>query len=61
VKEKIATGRASAAKEKIIKEKIALEKAKIEAVKSKQVIEQADEMAALLARLDARSATMKRR
>ncbi|MCP5205730.1 MAG: GIY-YIG nuclease family protein [Hahellaceae bacterium] len=61
VKEKIATGRASAAKEKIIKEKIALEKAKMEAVKSKQVIEQADEMAALLARLDARSASMKRR
>ncbi len=62
VKDKIATGRTgSAAKEKLIKEKIALERAKMEAEKSKQVMEQAAEMRALMAAMDARKTTMKKR
>lgn len=62
VKDKIATGRTgSAAKEKLIKEKIALERAKIEAEKSKLVMEQAAEMRALMAAMDARKATGKKR
>lgn len=60
-KNKISTGRTSAAKEKIIKEKLAEEKARQESEKSKQIMEQAGEMAAILARLDARSASMKKR
>lgn len=62
VKDKIATGRTgSAAKEKLIKEKIALERAKMEAEKSKLVMEQAAEMRALMAAMDARKAPAKKR
>lgn len=56
--EKLATGRTgSAKKEKLIKEKLAEEKALREAAKIKQVREQADEMAAIMARLDSRGST----
>ena len=56
--EKLATGRTgSAKKEKLIKEKLAEEKAAREAAKLKQVREQADEMAAIMARLDSRGST----
>lgn len=61
-KEKISTGRTgSAKKEKDIKERIAAEKAEREAAKAKQVMEQADEMAAILARLDSRGSTLRKR
>jgi len=57
--EKLATGRTgSAKKEKLIKEKLAEEKAQREAEKLKQVREQADEMAAIMARLDSRGSTV---
>jgi hypothetical protein len=59
---KLATGRTgSAKKEKLIKEKLAEEKAMRESKKSKQVIEQADEMAAIMARLDSRGSTVNKR
>ena len=62
VKEKIATGRTNnSAKEKLIKEKMADEKAQRESLKSKQVMEQADEMAAIMARLDSRGSTAGKR
>lgn len=62
VKEKLANGRTgSAKKEKEIKERIAAEKADREAAKSKQIMEQADEMAAILARLDSRGSTLRKR
>lgn len=61
-KEKISTGRTgSAAKERLIKEKLAEEKAQRESLKSKQIMEQADEMKAILAGLDARGSTLKKR
>jgi len=61
-KEKISTGRTgSAKKEKDIKERIAAEKAEREAAKAKQVMEQADEMAAILAALDSRGSTLRKR
>lgn len=53
---KIATGRTgSAAKEKSIKEAIAREKAEREAEQQQRVAEQADEMKAIMARLDSRN------
>jgi len=59
---KLATGRTgSAKKEKIIKEKLAEEKALRESQKSKQIMEQADEMAAIMARLDSRGSTVNKR
>lgn len=62
VKEKLASGRTgSAAKERLIKEKMAEEKANREAKKSKQIMEQADEMAAILARLDSRGSSLSKR
>jgi len=62
VKEKIASGRTNnSAKEKMIKEKMADEKAQRESLKSKQVMEQADEMAAIMARLDSRGSTAGKR
>ena len=61
-KEKIASGRTNnSAKEKLIKEKMADEKALRESQKSKQVMEQADEMAAIMARLDSRGSTVGKR
>ncbi|MEH6347675.1 MAG: GIY-YIG nuclease family protein [Bermanella sp.] len=62
VKEKIASGRTNnSVKEKLIKEKMADEKAHRESLKSKQVMEQADEMAAIMARLDSRGSTAGKR
>lgn len=62
VKEKLSNGRTgSAKKEKDIKERIAAEKAEREAAKAKQVMEQADEMAAILAALDSRGSTLRKR
>ncbi|MGK0444817.1 MAG: hypothetical protein ACJA1U_001754 [Bermanella sp.] len=59
---KLATGRTgSAKKEKLIKEKLAEEKAMRESLKSKQIMEQADEMAAIMARLDSRGSTVNKR
>lgn len=61
-KEKLATGRTgSAAKERLIKEKLAQEKADRESLKSRQIMDQADEMKAILAGLDARGSTLKKR
>jgi hypothetical protein len=61
-KPKLATGRTgSAIKEKRIKEAIALEKLEREALKKRQVNEQADEMKAILANLDARGSTLRKR
>ncbi len=61
-KPKLATGRTgSAIKEKRIKEAIALEKLEREALKKRQVIEQADEMKSILANLDARGSTLRKR
>ena len=61
-KEKLSSGRTgSAAKERLIKEKLAAEKAERESLKSKQIMEQADEMKAILAGLDARGSTLKKR
>ena len=62
VKEKISSGRTNnSAKEKLIKEKMAEEKAMRESQKSRQVMEQADEMAAIMARLDSRGSTAGKR
>lgn len=62
VNEKIASGRTgSAKKEKLIKERLAEEKAEREAAKLKQIREQADEMAAIMARLDSRGSTVSKR
>ncbi len=62
INEKIATGRTgSAKKEKLIKERLAEEKAEREATKLKQIREQADEMAAIMARLDSRGSTVSKR
>jgi hypothetical protein len=59
---KLATGRTgSAIKEKKIKESIALEKQQRAALKQKQVAEQADEMKAILANLDSRGSTLRKR
>ena len=59
---KLATGRTgNAKKEKLIKEKLAEEKAMRESKKSKQIMEQADEMAAIMARLDSRGSTVNKR
>ncbi|MEY8205350.1 MAG: GIY-YIG nuclease family protein, partial [Bermanella sp.] len=53
VNEKISSGRTgNAAKERMIKEKLADEKAARAQAKSRQVMDQADEMAAIMARLD---------
>jgi len=62
VKLKLATGRTgSAIKEKRIKEAIALEKQERAAKKSKQIQEQSDEMKSILANLDARGSTLRKR
>ena len=59
---KLATGRTgNAKKEKLIKEKLAEEKAMRESTKSKQIMDQADEMAAIMARLDSRGSTVNKR
>ncbi len=56
--EKVSSGRTgNAAKERMIKEKLADEKAQRAQLKSRQVIDQADEMAAIMARLDSRGST----
>lgn len=61
-KEKISTGRTNnSAKEKLIKERMAEEKAERETIKRRQEREQADEMAAIIARLDARGSTLAKR
>ncbi|MEY8247420.1 MAG: GIY-YIG nuclease family protein [Bermanella sp.] len=58
VNEKISSGRTgNAAKERMIKEKLADEKAARAQAKSRQVMDQADEMAAIMARLDSRGST----
>ncbi len=62
VKLKLATGRTgSAIREKKIKESIELEKAARTALKLKQISEQADEMKAILANLDARGSSLRKR
>jgi len=62
VKLKLSTGRTgSAIKEKRIKEAIALEKQERAAKKMKQIQEQSDEMKAILANLDARGSTLRKR
>ncbi|WP_066963881.1 hypothetical protein [Microbulbifer sp. Q7] len=62
VKEKLAIGRTgSAAKERAIKAGIEAEKARIAAAKAKKAQEEADEMKAILAGLDARGSTLSRR
>lgn len=62
VKEKLSSGRTgSAAKERKIKEAIEAEKAAIAAAKAKRAAEEADEMKAILAGLDARGSTLKKR
>lgn len=62
INEKIASGRTgNAKKEKLIKERLAEEKAEREASKLKQIREQADEMAAIMARLDSRGSTVNKR
>jgi hypothetical protein len=61
-KEKLSSGRTgSAIKERLIKEKLSDEKALRESIKSKQIMEQADEMKAILAGLDARGSSLKKR
>jgi|GEM_PF-1082238 len=61
-KEKLSNGRTgSANKERSIKEKIAEEKAMRESSKSKQIMEQADEMKAILAALDSRGSTLRKK
>lgn len=61
-KEKLATGRTgSAAKERKIKEAIEAEKAAIAAAKAKQAMEEAAEMKAIMAGLDARGSTLRKR
>ncbi|OUR63280.1 hypothetical protein A9Q73_09605 [Bermanella sp. 47_1433_sub80_T6] len=58
VNEKVSSGRTgNAAKERMIKEKLADEKAQRAQLKSRQVMDQADEMAAIMARLDSRGST----
>ena len=60
--EKIASGRTSSSKkEKSIREAIAKEKAEREQEKLAKIADEADEMKAIMARLDARSATTKSR
>lgn len=60
--EKLPSGRTgSAAKEKKIKEAIEAEKAAITAAKTKRAEEEADEMKAILAGLDARGSTLRKR
>ncbi|MBB5210640.1 hypothetical protein [Microbulbifer hydrolyticus] len=62
VKEKLATGRTgSAARERAIKAGIEAEKARMAAAKAKKVQDEADEMRAILAGLDARGSTLSRR
>lgn len=62
VKEKLASGRTgSAAKERKIKEAIEAEKAAIAAAKAKRAAEEAAEMKAILAGLDARGSTLRKR
>ena len=62
LKEKLASGRTgSAAKERKIKEAIEAEKAAIAAAKAKQAADEAAEMKAILAGLDARGSTLKKR
>ncbi|WP_250462357.1 hypothetical protein [Microbulbifer litoralis] len=62
VKEKLAKGRTgSAAKERKIKEAIEAEKVAMAAAKAKRAAEEADEMKAILAGLDARGSTLKKR
>lgn len=62
VKEKLASGRTGNAKrEKAIKEAIMAEKAEREAEKAKKAMEEADAMKAILARLDSRGSTLKKR
>ncbi len=61
-KEKVSSGRTNnSVKEKLIKEKMAEEKANRASLKSRQVMEQADEMAAILAGLDARGSTLRKK
>ncbi|MFV8783037.1 hypothetical protein ACNKU7_11485 [Microbulbifer sp. SA54] len=62
VKEKLASGRTgSAARERAIKAGIEAEKAAMAAAKAKKIQEEADEMKAILAGLDARGSTLSRR
>lgn len=62
VKEKLSTGRTgNAAKERKIKEAIEAEKAAIAAAKAKRVMEEAAEMKAIMAGLDARGSTLRKR
>lgn len=62
VKPKLASGRTgSAAREKNIKEAINQEKQQREMLKSEQIAQQADEMKAIMARLDSRGSTLKKR
>jgi hypothetical protein len=62
VKEKLSSGRTgSANRERSIKEKIAEEKAMRESTKSKQIMEQADEMKAILAALDSRGSSLRKK
>ena len=59
VSEKVSSGRTgNAVKERMIKEKLADEKAQRAQAKSRQVMDQADEMAAIMARLDSRGSTV---
>ena len=61
-KEKISKGRTNnSAKEKLMKERMEEEKAEREMVKKRQEREQADEMAKIIARLDARGSTLAKR
>jgi hypothetical protein len=56
--EKISSGRTNnSTKEKLIKEQLNEEKAQRAQVKNRQVMEQADEMAAIMAKLDSRGST----
>ncbi len=56
--EKISSGRTNnSTKEKLIKEQLNEEKAQRAQIKSRQVMEQADEMAAIMAKLDSRGST----
>ncbi|MGB1239864.1 MAG: GIY-YIG nuclease family protein [Pseudomonadales bacterium] len=61
-KPKMASGRTgSATRERNIKEGIERDRQAREALKSQQIAEQADEMKAIMARLDARGSTLRRR
>lgn len=58
-KEKVSSGRTNnSVKERLIKEKMADEKAQRAQLKSRQVMDQADEMAAIMAKLDSRGSTV---